>query len=213
MVAMDPAAAMDLSRVVLFSPWSHVLDGAGLEAELAREVCEAHRLFQHLASLRAVARRCDRDDYLFASKDLVAVVHLTWRKESSPFWPSTTIYGSLDAWMTTEMLSDHHDHVGAGARHTSFALEFGCALALAALDARVRDELAPWAATSATRVRVEETTQAGRFTMRAAIDQGDVRYVEPPPDDRWYVATLAKLSAFMKRLDATAIDGCLFDDE
>lgn len=68
--------------------------------ELQKEMCESHLLFG--ANLEIVARRRDRDEYLFKyiNEEIYAQVHLTWRGalEPDPFWPVTTIYESFEQW-------------------------------------------------------------------------------------------------------------------
>ncbi len=67
-------------------PWERLADGQDLEHELDREMCKTHPL-RSLAP-RAVARRTDCDDVLFALNDgRLAVVHLTWNHEVDPAWP------------------------------------------------------------------------------------------------------------------------------
>jgi hypothetical protein len=65
-----------------------------LEAELRRELCAAHPLFN--LPVRAIARRGDRDEVLFRSAcdDRVFVVHLTWSEENDPRWPATFEYAN-----------------------------------------------------------------------------------------------------------------------
>lgn len=70
--------------------------GRRLVAELQREVCAKHVLFQR--HVRAVGRSALRDDVLFASLEgdgVVYVVHLTWDRESDPEWPFTTRFESI----------------------------------------------------------------------------------------------------------------------
>jgi len=70
-------------------PWvalSHE-DSDTLVRELEKELSPDHELYY--APIRhALARRADRDDVLYASDDGVwYLVHLTWKKETSPEWP------------------------------------------------------------------------------------------------------------------------------
>ena len=54
-----------------------------------------------------MAARIDRDDVLFEIEgaDMVlAVVHLTWRKESDPRRPTTRFFASWEEWVRDEML-------------------------------------------------------------------------------------------------------------
>ena len=65
--------------------------------ELQKEVSEAHSLYR--APARAIARHEKLDDFLFETTSSVApyvVVHLTWQKESSPKWPATVAFSSLE---------------------------------------------------------------------------------------------------------------------
>lgn len=71
------------------SIWRLVKDeeAARLEVELARELSSDHPLQGRTA--RAVARRDDRDDAAFEmDPGGLCVVHLTYRVESDPRWPS-----------------------------------------------------------------------------------------------------------------------------
>jgi hypothetical protein len=74
-------------------------DLSALEQQLAREVGRDHVL--HGVEVRAVARRHDRDDVVFALPDgRFAEVHLTWAqdRERDPRWPATVIYADREAW-------------------------------------------------------------------------------------------------------------------
>lgn len=78
--------------------WEPIQAGAPFEAELSREIGTAHLL--HGIAARAIARRADQDDVLFAlsgSKHRFAVVHLTWKghAQPDPAWPHTQFYGSI----------------------------------------------------------------------------------------------------------------------
>lgn len=77
-----------------------------MEHELRRELADGHPLFG--LPVRAVSRRQDCDDVLFAIEDgsgRVAVVHLTWtrRPPDRPPWPVTNMYPSHEAWTIAEM--------------------------------------------------------------------------------------------------------------
>jgi hypothetical protein len=68
-----------------------------LESELAREVCADHPLYG--ADVRAILRRYPFDDVLFEVCDLdfpLYCVHLTWRAETDPNWPSITRFLSIE---------------------------------------------------------------------------------------------------------------------
>lgn len=60
--------------------------------ELHREVSSAHPLYGK--SLLCLARRKDRDDFLFQSTSEAAcyVVHLTWSPEKAPDFPWVTCF-------------------------------------------------------------------------------------------------------------------------
>jgi hypothetical protein len=95
-------------------PWSAVAHGDGaLEQELRRELAPDHALFGR--SVRAAARRQDRDDVLFELTDTgeCAVVHLTWtgRPERPPL-PMTRMFESISLWMSTAMMRDRADFDG-----------------------------------------------------------------------------------------------------
>lgn len=77
--------------------------------ELQKEMCESHVLFGK--NLEIVARREDRDEYLFKyiDEEKYVQVHLTWRGsvEPDPFWPVTTIYESFEQWKTEIMIPNN----------------------------------------------------------------------------------------------------------
>jgi len=77
------------------------------EAELHRELIAGHPLFGVRAI--AVGRRCDCDDVLFLLSEHsspLAVVHLTWQRETTPDWPHTELYASLADWIERCMKPD-----------------------------------------------------------------------------------------------------------
>ena len=98
----------------ILPPWriiSDLSDAQRLSAELSSEMCAKHVLSGLKAS--AVAYRIDRDDVLFEIGDdspTLAVVHLTWRRESDPRWPTTTLFASWDEWVQAEMLPANWEH-------------------------------------------------------------------------------------------------------
>jgi len=82
-----------------------------LTAELSSELIPKHVLYGLRA--RAVAVRIDRDDVLFEIESVdmaLAVVHLTWRKESNPRWPTTRFFASWEQWVRDEMLPAHQEY-------------------------------------------------------------------------------------------------------
>ncbi|WP_109125445.1 hypothetical protein [Dyella sp. C11] len=96
-------------------PWYAVSTGPEsvaltLERQLAIEVPPGHVLYGVQAKLLA---RGNGDDALFELMDgsgRVAGVHLTWGKstERLPF-PGTTVYGSLEEWVSQVMVPEHED--------------------------------------------------------------------------------------------------------
>jgi hypothetical protein len=101
-------------------PWHPVAHDAslvvGLEQELRRELGVGHPL--HCLPARALGRRPDCDDVLFALEDgtgRVAAVHLTFTHSppERPPWPLTTIYASFEAWVSECMHRDHEEFQAA----------------------------------------------------------------------------------------------------
>lgn len=88
-----------LKALEWLEPWDHPLDeerAQALERELRREVSGRHVLWGR--SCTVIAARGDRDDVLFLVDGVrLAIVHLTWSRESSPAWPSTSFI-SLEAF-------------------------------------------------------------------------------------------------------------------
>jgi hypothetical protein len=101
--------------MIFVQPWEPVDAGAtrdGLAQELLREVAPGHPLYG--IPVRAIARRNDCDDVLFALQDgsgRVAVVHLTWIRSipDRPPWPGTSLYPSLGDWSERGMRVDEED--------------------------------------------------------------------------------------------------------
>ena len=99
-------------QVTLLEPWHPVSAErrTALESELARELPTGHVLSGKRAT--AIAARSDQDDVLFDVTGLgFAVVHLTWsgRQESSPQWPGTRLFTSLDEWAARVMVPAHRE--------------------------------------------------------------------------------------------------------
>jgi hypothetical protein len=100
-------------------PWRPVVgkEATGLERVLRREVGRDHELYG--LGMRALARRGDCDDVLFAIQDgtgRVADVHLTWTRdppERAP-WPIAIIFSSFEVWRRDGMQSDHDDVASSG---------------------------------------------------------------------------------------------------
>jgi hypothetical protein len=75
-------------------------ESRAMEVELAREVCDQHILFGK--QVNAVARAVDRDDFLFTAKandDNLYLVHLTWKQEIDPDWPTVDIFRYKDVFL------------------------------------------------------------------------------------------------------------------
>jgi hypothetical protein len=94
-------------------PWQVIFDSPEaqrLATELSSELSAKHVLFGLNAS--AVAKRIDRDDVLFelaGGGTPLAVVHLTWQRESDPRWPTTRLFTSLAQWVQDEMWPAHEE--------------------------------------------------------------------------------------------------------
>lgn len=93
------------------TPWRAVSDteAESLAQELARELPRHHALDGLI--VRALARRCDRDDVLFRiAEERFAVVHLTWRpaREEDRAWPSCELYESISD-LQLRLQRDHAD--------------------------------------------------------------------------------------------------------
>lgn len=99
----------------LLSPWRNISDSPQetqrLSAELSSELPPNHILFG--LKVTAIAKRIDRDDVLFeivGGTAPLAIVHLTWQRESDPRWPSTKLFSSWDEWVRKEMLPAHTEY-------------------------------------------------------------------------------------------------------
>ena len=101
------------ARIIDFlEPWVALTDAqrSRFEEELRRELTPGHVLAG--AAFRAIARRQDCDDVLFELVgDGVAVVHLTWSRETDARWPRTERFASLAEWAERRMKPDHEDFV------------------------------------------------------------------------------------------------------
>ena len=95
-------------------PWriiSNSADAQRLTAELSSELSTKHILFG--LKLSAVADRIDRDEVLCevaGGSAPLAVVHLTWQRESDPRWPTTRLFASWDEWVQGEMLPANDEY-------------------------------------------------------------------------------------------------------
>jgi len=105
-------------NIELLTPW-RIIDASDevpnraetLSAWLESEIPPKHVLYGSKA--RAVATRIDRDDVLFEIQggDMpLAVVHMTWRRETDPRWPSTKLYQSWEQWVRDEMIPAHEEY-------------------------------------------------------------------------------------------------------
>lgn len=96
-------------------PWEAIeQSGSGLSAELAREVCSGHCLFGVTAIPVAWNSAPHRyDDFLF-KVDLpdykYALVHLTWKPETRPEFPFTSLFRDWEHFCTDSMIPDHNEH-------------------------------------------------------------------------------------------------------
>jgi hypothetical protein len=104
--------------IEMLIPWRIIEDSPEIQnraehlsARLASDVPPKHVLCGLQA--RAVATRIDRDDVLFeveGGEMPLAVVHMTWRKETDPRWPNTKLFQSWEQWVLDEMLPAHEDY-------------------------------------------------------------------------------------------------------
>lgn len=93
------------------APWRPIAgeEATGLERVLRREVGHNHEV--HGLRVRALARRVDCDDVLFAVEDgtgRVVNVHLTWTQDPPERFPCpiATFFSSFDVWRRDGMQSD-----------------------------------------------------------------------------------------------------------
>jgi hypothetical protein len=95
-------------------PWIPVSSGGALERELAMELPARHILKG--IPLRAIARRLDNDDVLFELADHekpLAVVHLSYKRETDPQLPWTVLFDSWEDWVENCMEPDHEEVFGS----------------------------------------------------------------------------------------------------
>ena len=103
-------------NIEMLTPWQIIEDSAEnrpqrLSDRLKSEAPPKHVLYGLKA--RAVATRIDTDDVLFeieSGQMPLAVVHMTWRKETDPHWPGTKLFQSWDQWVRDEMLPAHKEY-------------------------------------------------------------------------------------------------------
>ena len=104
---MDPTRDSDQ----WLEPWAPIDDGdRTLAGELASEVPPGHQLFG--VDVDALAARLDCDDVLYrlTPSQRLAVVHLTYTRESSPEWPQVELFDSFDDFRSQRMMPDHHEY-------------------------------------------------------------------------------------------------------
>jgi hypothetical protein len=99
----------NIDEVTWLEPWARLeeQDQDVLERELRRELIAGHVLFGRDA--RAIARRDDQDDVLFLveAPPQLAVVHLTYVRESRPEFPHTMLFETIAEFAEACMLPDH----------------------------------------------------------------------------------------------------------
>lgn len=77
-----------------------VREASLFESELAKEISQKHPLAGVFA--KCISRIGDRDDFLFAlgaHEKPLAIVHLTWSKETDPEFPQTTFFDSEEDFL------------------------------------------------------------------------------------------------------------------
>jgi hypothetical protein len=102
--------------IEILAPWRAIEaspeeNAEAMSARLVAEIPPGHVL--HGLKATAVATRLDRDDVLFqieGAKMPLAVVHMTWRKETDPRWPRTRLFESWDQWVREEMLPAYQEY-------------------------------------------------------------------------------------------------------
>lgn len=105
------------TAIEILKPWRALgVSDAGqaerLSNEFRSEVPLGHVL--HGATVKAVAIRVDRDDVLFEVESALlplAVVHLTWKRETDQRWPTTKFFATWDDWVRDEMLPAHQSYL------------------------------------------------------------------------------------------------------
>ncbi len=197
--------------VAMLSPWERVEDGRGLEAELARELVAGHVLFGK--TVRAAARRWDRDDFLFVGEEIVAVVHLTWSRETDPHWPSTVLYASLSDWIERGMFYEHLDLVDT--ESGTFMLAFDYPSGLESLAERLTsDPRRGWSVGSdalvktegATRLAITWSEEEAAMVLRVQAIAEDVSFRDPATTlESWYPDALRSAIVSLLALGATRI--------
>mgnify|MGYP001795923482 CR=1 FL=1 len=95
-------------------PWEAPMDdqqSQHFQDELQREIAQDHILSG--LTVRTLAYRVDRDDVAFIvdGGPRVAVVHLTYSVETTPDWPTTKFYDSVEEFLRNRMKPDHEEYV------------------------------------------------------------------------------------------------------
>jgi len=184
--SMDDATCLPRVRrmrtkdVKLLEPWTQVTNARDLEAELARELVPGHRLHGR-KDLRAFARNHE-DDVVFVGETLVAVVHLTWAKETRVDRPEAEIHPSLDEWTVRRMVPDHRRFVREEPRAFAFDFRSPCSfeeMVTERLPAPSRWEWIVresgyygeyvWGKSGATRVRIFRHEEDDRLTVQVDL--------------------------------------------
>jgi hypothetical protein len=101
-------------NIDILTPWE-AIEGSErsglLSAQLESELPQKHVL--RGLKISAVAARIDQDDVLFevaGSEIRLAVVHMTWQKETDSRWPSTKLFQSWEHWVREDMQPAHEDY-------------------------------------------------------------------------------------------------------
>ena len=110
---LPPAIARELAQIDWLEPWwCFCLEQPDLcsafESELRKELCDTHVLHPHGRGAAAIAKREDRDDFLFwlpRDNPSWAIVHLTFKgtRETDPRWPRCSWLQSLTEFVEKEM--------------------------------------------------------------------------------------------------------------
>ncbi len=104
----------------LYPPWNREeSDSEFFLNELESELHEAHKL--HGKKVKFIARVSTSDDVAFELTDgSIAVVHLTYTKESSPNFPWFVLYPSFDNWYQEAVVQSFYDLIGLLEKPTTF---------------------------------------------------------------------------------------------
>lgn len=89
-------------------PWYPVSDSKAIENQLKAELSKNHALCG--TKVKALAQRQDCDDFLFCLDDgsmRVAVVHLSFSRNTDARYPRTELYSDIETWIAERMNRDH----------------------------------------------------------------------------------------------------------